>query len=93
MIYKLFKPNLTPKQMLAYSVFGGSYLGETIIEYPKSWFVKAKISKTFNVDLNYFQIRAGLNLKEWKKKGWIMEEKSSGLVSMVLPIFYRKKNT
>ena len=45
-IYKLFKPDLTPKQMLAYGVFGGSYLGETIIEYPKSWFVKAKLSKT-----------------------------------------------
>ena len=42
--------------MLDHGVFGGSYLGETIIEYPKSWFVNAKISKTFNVDLNYFQI-------------------------------------
>ena len=66
--YKLFKPDLTPKQMLAYGVFGGSYLGETINEYPNSWFVKAKISKTFNVNLNYFQVRAGLSLKEWKKK-------------------------
>ena len=66
--YKLFKPDLTPKQMLAYGVFGGSYLGATINEYPKSWFVKAKISKTFNVNLNYFQVRAGLSLKEWKKK-------------------------
>ena len=75
---KLFKPDLTPKQMLAYGVFGGSYLGETISEYPKSWFVEAKISKTFNVDLNYFQIRAGLNLIEWKKKGWIMKEDPRG---------------
>ena len=76
--YKLFKPDLTPKQMLAYGVFGGSYLGATINEYPKSWFVKAKISKTFNVNLNYFQVRAGLSLKEWKKKGWIMEEDPRG---------------
>ena len=66
--YKLFKPDLTPKQMLAYGVFGGSYLGATINEYPKSWFVKAKISKTFNVNLNYFQVRASLSLKEWEKK-------------------------
>ena len=29
---------------------------------------KAKISKTFNVKLNYFQIRAGLSLKEWRKR-------------------------
>jgi len=35
-LYKLFKPDLTSKQMLAYGVFVGSYLGETINEYPKS---------------------------------------------------------
>ena len=89
--YKLFKPDLTPKQMLAYGVFGGSYLGETINEYPKSWFVKAKISKTFNVNLNYFQVRAGLSLKEWKKR-LDYGRGSPGLVSMVLPLYYRKKN-
>ena len=33
--YKLFQPDLTPKQMLGYGVFGGSYLGDTINEYPK----------------------------------------------------------
>ena len=54
--YKLFKPDLSPKQMLEYGVFGGSYLGNTIDEYPKSWLKNAKISKTFDVNLNYFQI-------------------------------------
>ena len=62
--YKLFKPELTPKKRLEFGVFGGSYLGDTIKEFPKSWFNRAKISKTFNVELNYFQIRAGLSLKE-----------------------------
>jgi len=75
---KEFKPELTPKQMLEYGVFGGSYLGNTIYEYPQSWFRKAKISKTFDVNLNYFQIKAGLSLKEWKQKGWIMEEDPRG---------------
>ena len=28
--YKSFNPDLTPKEMLQYGVFGGSYLGETI---------------------------------------------------------------
>ena len=64
--------------MLGYGVFGGSYLGNTIHEYPKSWFIKAKISKDFDVNLNYFQIKAGLSLKEWKQKGWIMEEDPRG---------------
>ena len=85
--YKLFKPDLTPKQMLAYGVFGGSYLGATINEYPKSWFVKAKISKTFNVNLNYFHVRSGLSLKEWKKKRLDYGRRSPGLVSMVLPLY------
>ena len=76
--YNEFNPDLTPKQILHYGVFGGSYLGDTICEYPKSWFNKEKISKTFNVNLNYFQIRAGMSLKEWQKKGWIMKEDPRG---------------
>ena len=75
---KEFNPELTPKQMLEYGVFGGSYLGNTIHEYPKSWFTRARLSKTFDVKLNYFLIQAGLSLKEWKKKSWIMEEDPRG---------------
>ena len=76
--YEIFKPELSPKQMLAYGVFGGSYLGDTIYEYPKSWFTNAKLSKTYDATLNYFQIRAGLSLKKWKEKGWIMQEDPRG---------------
>ena len=76
--YKDFKPDLTPKKMLEYGVFGGSYLGDSVSEYPKSWFTKAKLSKEFNVQLNYFQIKSGLSLKEWKKRGWIMKEDPRG---------------
>ena len=76
--YKSFEPELSPKQMLEYGVFGGSYLGDTKKEYPKTWFAKAKLSKSFDVELNYFQIRAGLSLKEWKQRGWIMNEDPRG---------------
>ena len=30
--YKIFKPELTPIQMLEYGVIGGSYLGNTIYD-------------------------------------------------------------
>ena len=76
--YKDFKPELTPKQMLEYGVFGGSYLGSTLKEYPKKWFVKAKLSKNFNVDLNRFKIKSGLSRKEWQEKGWIFKEDPLG---------------
>ena len=46
--YKSFEPELSPKQMLEYGVFGGSYLGDTIKEYPKAWFTKPQLSKSFD---------------------------------------------
>ena len=54
--YKIFKPELTPKKMLELGVFGGAYFGTDINEYPKSWFKNAKISKTFDVTLNRFNV-------------------------------------
>ena len=76
--YKLFKPQLTPKKMLEFGVFGGSYFGLKIKEYPKSWFKNAKISKNFNVDLNRFKVKSGLSRKEWLEKGWIFKEDPLG---------------
>ena len=77
-IYKLFKPQLTPQKMLEMGVFGGSYFGEKIKEYPKSWFKNVKISKTFDVKKNRFKVKAGLTRKEWLDKGWIFKEDPLG---------------
>ena len=76
--YKLFKPQLTPKKMLEFGVFGGSYFGLKIKEYPESWFKNAKISKNFNVDLNRFKVKSGLSRKEWLEKGLIFKEDPLG---------------
>jgi len=77
-LYKIFKPELSPKKMLELGVFGGAYFGEKISEYPKSWFEKAKLSKKFDVKLNRFKVKAGLTRKEWQDKGWIFKEDPLG---------------
>ena len=76
--YKIFKPQLSPKKMLELGVFGGSYFGKNIEEYPKTWFKNAKLSKTFNVKLNRFRVKSGLTRKEWQDKGWIFKEDPLG---------------
>ena len=76
--YKIFKPELSPKKMLDLGVFGGSYFGLNIKEYPKSWFKKSKISRTFDVNINYFKIKSGLSRKHWIEKGWIFKEDPLG---------------
>jgi len=76
--YKTFKPELTPKQMLELGVFGGSYFGKKIKEFPKSWFKKAKISKNFDANLNRFKVKSGLSREHWEKKGWIFKEDPLG---------------
>tara|TARA_X000000368_G_C22551756_1_gene502426 strand:- start:89 stop:544 length:456 start_codon:yes stop_codon:yes gene_type:complete len=76
--YKLFKPQLTPKKMLELGVFGGSYFGLKIKEYPKQWFKNAKISKDFDVSLNRFRVKSGLSRKHWREKGWIFKQDPLG---------------
>ena len=76
--YKIFEPQLTPKQMLELGVFGGSYFGKQIDEFPKSWFKNAKISKNFDINLNRFKVKSGLSRDHWIKKGWIYKEDPLG---------------
>ena len=78
-IYKLFKPQLTPKEMLEHGVFGGSYFKDNEMkEFPKSWFKKAKLSKSFDVTLNRFKVKSGLTRQHWIEKGWIFKEDPLG---------------
>ena len=76
--YKIFKPELTPKRMMELGVFGGAYFGLNVKEYPKSWFKNAKISETFDVSLNRFNVVSGLSREHWIEKGWIFKEDPLG---------------
>lgn len=77
--HPLFKPELTPKQMLEMSVFGGKYMTDCRDEFPKSWFARAKLSpQRRDPSLNYFGVDASKPLSYWRKKGWIYHEDPRG---------------
>lgn len=74
-----FKPDLTPKQMLALGVFGGKYLTDCQAEFPADWFVRAKLSPLrSDPKLNFFGVKASQSLSVWQKKGWIYPEDPRG---------------
>jgi hypothetical protein len=74
-----FRPRLTPKQMLALGVFGGKYMTDCVKEFPKSWFVRAKLCpEKHDPELNYFKINASQPLSVWREKGWIFPEDPRG---------------
>jgi hypothetical protein len=74
-----FKPDLAPQEMLALGVFGGKYMTDCQDEFPKEWFVNAKLSpEKKNPKLNYFGVDASQSLEIWQKKGWIYKDDPRG---------------
>ena len=75
----LFYPELSPKKMLELGVFEGKYLTDCQNEFPKDWFLDAKLSpQKPNISLNCFQIKSRQSLTIWKQKGWILEPDPRG---------------
>lgn len=68
----LFKPDLTPAEMLELGVFGGKYMTDCAAEFPSAWFKKAKFdSSRHNPKLNFFGVNASQSLGVWRRNGWI----------------------
>ena len=62
-----FRPDLTPRQMLALGVFCGKYLTDCRDEFPASWFTAAKLSPGGrDCSLNYFGVDASQPLSVWR---------------------------
>ena len=75
----VFKPDLTPKEMLRLGVFGGKYMTDCRAEFPRSWFEGAKLSPGGrDPRLNFFRVDASQPLKVWRAKGWIHDEDPRG---------------
>ena len=74
-----FRPELTPKQMLALGVFAGKYMTDCTREFPKDWFTRAKLAKDArDPALNYFGVDASQPLSVWRRKGWIHPDDPRG---------------
>jgi hypothetical protein len=74
-----FRPELTPKEMLALGVFGGKYMTDCRDEFPASWFVGAKLSPSgHDRTFNYFGVDASQPLSVWQYKGWIHPDDPRG---------------
>ena len=72
-----FKPDLTPKPMLALGVFGGKYMTDCRREFPARWFKKALFWREC--------IAAAGGLAEERLD---LSGRSAGMVSMVLPLLF-----
>ena len=74
-----FKPELTPKQMLAMGVFGGKYMTDCRKEFPADWYKKAKLCpEQHDPEMNYFGVNASKPLSYWRKMGWIYDDDPRG---------------
>ena len=74
-----FKPQLTPREMLALGVFGGRYMTDCRGEFPASWFTHAQLCSTHHdAKLNYFGVNASQSLATWWRNGWIRPQDPRG---------------
>jgi hypothetical protein len=74
-----FKPHLTPREMLSLGVFAGKYMTDCRKEFPRSWFLRAKLARgRRDPKLNFFGVDASQPLSEWRRKGWIHPDDPRG---------------
>ena len=74
-----YRPELTPRQMLAIGVFGGKYMTDCAAEYPADWFEGARLCpERHDPTLNCFGVNASQPLSVWRAKGWIYPEDPRG---------------
>jgi hypothetical protein len=74
-----FRPELTPKEMLKIGVFGGKYMTDCKDEFPKDWYLDAKLCHEFHdPKINFFGVNASQPLSIWIKKGWIYSDDPRG---------------
>jgi hypothetical protein len=75
----VFRPDLTPREMLQLGVFGGKYMTDCREEFPASWFTHARLCPDrHDPRLNWFGVNASQPLAVWRRKGWIHPQDPRG---------------
>ncbi|MDQ5971121.1 MAG: hypothetical protein QG566_67 [Patescibacteria group bacterium] len=89
----IFKPLLTPKEMLRLGVFGGYYFEVKTKDVPQEIIKLANSSKTKKKDpkLNYFNVSASQSLSVWQKNGWINKVDPNGWFEWYIKYFYGRR--
>ena len=89
----VFKPELTPKEMLELGVFGGKYMTDCKNEFPSDWFKNAKLCHEFHdPKLNFFGVNASQPLSVWRQKGWIYEDDPRGWFQWYCRYYVGRRN-
>jgi hypothetical protein len=89
-----FRPELTPKQMLALGVFGGKYMTDCRGEFPASWFRGAKLcAACHDPKLNFFGVNASQSLAIWRRSGWIRKQDPRGWFQWYCRYYMGRRST
>lgn len=82
-VHSLFKPEYTPIEMMKMGIFGGAYFAKADTDDFKDMNENiVKMAKTqvgpFDANNNYFKVKAGLSIADWRKAGWVFDEDPLG---------------
>lgn len=88
-----FRPELTPKELLTMGVFGGKYMTDCIEEFPREWFVDAKLChEKHDPARSYFGVNASKPRRYWIEKGWIYPQDPRGWFQWYCRYYYGRRS-